>query len=225
MRLAFFAFMAGWGSALALTPVAARAGDITEVLERSQAQRLASLAAAPEGPRAQALRSSFDTLRAALPNGLSVELRVVQGPVLAETLHGRVIVVHEQLGAMPEATRRFVIAHELGHVMAGHWQQMGLVYRRWVPGEVTPERTEPVAAALGREASELSHRHEYDADAFALRLLSSLGHPPQDAWDAFLRLGMTMDTATHPGTRTRLAAMRLQLAEERMAPPSGGNAE
>lgn len=218
------AILAAWTLA-ALTAAPAHAADITEVLERSQAQRLASLPEAPPGARSEALHASFEALRQALPAGLTVELRVVQGPVLAETLHGRVIVVHEQLGAMPEATRRFVLAHELGHVMAGHWQQLALVYRRWVPGEVTRDRTDPVAGALGREASELSHRHEYDADAFALRLLSRLGHAPQDAWDAFLRLGMTQDTATHPGTRKRLAAMRLQLAEDRMAPPSGGNAE
>lgn len=205
--------------------VPAPAAGIAEVLAQSQERRLASLPAAPEGPMAEAVRASFETLRAALPAGLVVELRVVRGPVLAETLHGHIVAVHEQLGAMPEPTRRFVIAHELGHVIAGHWQQMGLVYRRWVPGEVTPERTDPVAGGLGREASALSHQHEFDADAFALRLLSRLGHPPHDAWAAFMQLGMTQDTATHPGTRKRLAAMRLVLAEDRMAPPSGGNAE
>lgn len=208
---------------LASAPVAA--GDIAEVLAQSQARRLAAFEAAPAGPLADAVRRSYDRLRAALPPALAVELRVVRGPVLAETLHGRVVVVHEQLGAMPEPTRRFVIAHELGHVMAGHWQQMGLVYRRWVPGDVTPERTDPVAGALGREASELSHRHEHDADAFALRLLTRLGHPPHDAWAAFMQLGLTQDTATHPGTRKRLAALRLLLAEASSEPPSGGNAE
>lgn len=201
------------------------AAGIAEVLAQSQDRRLASLPAAPDGPRADAVRQSFETLRAALPAGLQVELRVVQGAVLAETLHGHIVAVHEQLGLMPEATRRFVIAHELGHVMAGHWQQMGLLYQRWVPGPVTPERTDPVAGGLGREASALSHQHEFDADAFALRLLARLGHPPHDAWSAFMQLGMTQDTATHPGTRKRLAAMRLVLAEDRMPPPSGGNAE
>lgn len=212
--------LACWVAAL---PVPA--AGIADVLAQSQERRLASLAPAPDGPRADAVRHSFDALRAALPAGLQVELRVVQGAVLAETLHGRIVAVHERLGQLPEATRRFVIAHELGHVMAGHWQQMGLVYQRWVPGEVTPERTDPVAGGLGREASALSHQHEFDADAFALRLLTRLGHPPHDAWAAFMQLGMTQDTATHPGTRKRLAAMRLVLAEDRMAPPSGGNAE
>lgn len=205
--------------------VPAPAAGIADVLAQSQERRLASLPLADDSPRAAAVRASFETLRQALPPGLVVELRVVHGPVLAETLHGRIVAVHEQLGAMPEPTRRFVIAHELGHVMAGHWQQLGLVYRRWVPGDVTPERTDPVSAELGREASALSHRHEFDADAFALRLLARLGHPPHDAWAAFMQLGLTQDTATHPGTRKRLAALRLLLAEERGEPPSGGNAE
>ena len=32
-----------------------------------------------------------------------------------------------------------LLAHELGHVARHHWQQMGAVYRHWVPGEVTPK--------------------------------------------------------------------------------------
>jgi hypothetical protein len=40
-----------------------------------------------------------------------------------------------------------------------------------------------------------------------------------------MQLGLTQDTATHPGTRKRLAALRLLLAEASSEPPSGGNAE
>jgi Zn-dependent protease with chaperone function len=127
---------------------------------------------------------------------------------LAETLHGRIVVANESLADLPEGARLFVLAHELGHVASDHWQQMGAVYRHWVPGEVTPQTTDPVANALGREASMTSHRQEFEADAYALRVLRRLGRPPQDAFAAFMSTTLQPDTATHPGTRKRIASLR-----------------
>jgi Zn-dependent protease with chaperone function len=200
----------------------AQGQDIVEVLRSSQQKRLDAMMPAADGPRTEAVRASFDALRRVMPAGLEVELRVVGGPLVAETLHGRIVVANERLGDLNEGERRFVLAHELGHVITGHWMQMANVYRRWVPGAVTPEKTDPVAGPLGREASGLAHRQEFEADLFALHLIRSLGHPSDDARSAFIALGMTQDTATHPGTRKRVAA--LQAAD--MAPPAlGGNAE
>jgi len=161
-------------------------------------------------------------VRQAMPAGLNVELRVIGGATVAETLHGRIIVAHERLGDLSEGERQFVLAHELGHVIAGHWLQMVNVYRRWVPGAVTQDKTDPVAGPLGREASGLSHRQEFEADAYALRVIRSLGRPSSDAWSAFIALGMTQDTATHPATRKRVAALK---ADEMAPTGAGGNAE
>ena len=71
-----------------------------------------------------------------------------------------------------------------------------------------------MADALGREASQQSHRHEHEADAFALRVLRSLGHEPNVAVAVFLRQGVMHDTATHPGMRKRLAWLRSATANE-----------
>lgn len=202
MRWLLLALMGG------LLALPARAEDIVEVLRRSQQLRLNSLPAAVNGAQAQVLQRSFEQLRPLLPADLQVELRMVGGAVAAETLLGHVVVVHAALADLPEGERLFILAHELGHVVGGHWQQLGRLYQRWVPGEVTREKTDPVAQALGREASGLSHRHEYEADVFALQALRSLSRPSQDAYASFVRQGLLHDTATHPGTRKRIASLR-----------------
>jgi Zn-dependent protease with chaperone function len=190
------------------------AEDIGSVLQRSQALRLASFRVAdPASPGARVLQRSFETLRRALPAPLpGVELRVIDGPVIAETLLGRVVVAHRSLAELSEGERLFVLAHELGHVVHGDWDALGRVYRRWIPDDVRPELTDRVGPALGREASALVRRQEFDADTFALELLQRLGHGPETAVSAFMRLGITQDTATHPGTLRRIAALRERVA-------------
>jgi len=187
---------------------AAQANDIIDVLHQSAQRRLDGMALAPDGPRAEAVRSSFELLRRAFAADKMVELRVVTGSTVAETLDGRVIVANEALADVPEGVRLFVLAHELGHVQHGHWRQVGDLYKRFVPGEVAPQTTEPVAGPLGRAASAQAHRHEFEADAFALRALRTLGLTSDDAFAAVRHQGMQHDSATHPGTRKRLASLR-----------------
>jgi hypothetical protein len=190
---------------------AARSEDIVDVLRRSQQQRLDAMTPAPDSERAQRVRLSFEKVRQqlqAMHPIPALDFHVITGPVLAETLHGHIVVANVSLADLPEGERLFVLAHELGHVVQHHWLQMGLVYRRWIPGEVTPERTDPVAGPLGKEASGLAHRQEFEADAFALAALDRLGHSPDVAFSAFRLLGMQQDTATHPGTRKRMASLR-----------------
>jgi Zn-dependent protease with chaperone function len=200
---------------VALTCAPADAGEaagvpeIVAVLARSQQQQLdAMLLADPTSPRAQKLRGSFDALVRKMRAPPSVELRVVTGATVAETVHGHIVVVNEDLADLPDGERLFVLAHELGHVMLGHWAQMGLLYQKWVPGPVTPERTDAVAGQLGREGSALAHRQEFEADAHALRAVRALGYSEQDVTAAFMALGVRNDTATHPGSRKRVAALR-----------------
>lgn len=192
-----------------LAAAPARGEDIVDVLERSQRTRLAALPEADaQGARAQRVRDSFDRLVRAAGLREPVELRVIRGETVAEALLGRVIVANESLADLTEGERVFILAHELGHVALGHWAQLGEVYKRHIPGAVTPATTDPVAGALGREASGLSHRHELDADAFSVHALRAMGHSDDDAFSAFKRMGLTRDTPTHPGTRKRMASLR-----------------
>jgi predicted Zn-dependent protease len=185
------------------------APGIVAVLHNSQQLRLDTMAPADHhGPRAQSLRESFDRLVRHLRTLPPVELRVVRGEVFAETLQGKVIVANEALADLSEGERLFALSHELGHVMLGHWAQMGLLYQKWVPGAVRQEHTDAVAALLGSDASALAHRQEFEADAFGLRTLRALGSSEQDAMAVFMRLGARHDTATHPSARKRVAALR-----------------
>jgi len=204
---------------VALAAGVARGEDIVEVLERSQQVRLDSMPPAPiNSQRAQKVRDSFELLAQTLGLGRTVELRVVRGETLAETLHGRVVIANEAMGDWPEEDRLFVLAHELGHVALAHWSQMGLMYQKWVPGMVTSEQTDAVAALLGREASGLAYQQEYEADAFAFRTLESLGVSRQDVLSVFIHLGSRKDTATHPSTQKRLAALRATESKPPAAP-------
>lgn len=201
----------------------ARGEDIVDVLRRSQQLRLDAMTPAGDSARASAVRNSFNLLTRMLDQELKIELRIVSGGSYAETLHGNVVIANESLADLPEGERLFVLAHEIGHVAAGHWAQMNQLYKRWIPGAVTPELTNPVSGLLGRDASGLAHQHEYSADVFALRLLRDLGWAESNAYSAFLRQGMQHDTATHPGTRKRVASLRA--AQAQSSAPSGGNAE
>lgn len=186
----------------------ARGEDIVDVLRRSQQQRLDSFVPAAANARTETIRRSYERLREQLGPLPAIKLHVVRGPVTAETLHGHVIVVNESVAELPEGERLFLIAHEIGHVVNRHWMQLGLVYRHWVPGEVTPQTTDPVAGPLGREASMTAHRHELEADLFALRALEHIGVPTDAAFSSLRLMGLQQDTATHPGTRKRLSSLR-----------------
>lgn len=193
--------------------VMTHAETIGEVLERSQRKRLDELSLpATDAVRAARVRASFERLLVALDVRAKVELRVVAAPVIAETLLGRVIVANQALADVSEGERIFVLAHELAHALHGHWDQLGSTYRRHIPGEVRQEQTDAVAAALGREASMQAHEHELQADAFALRALERLNYGVDEAMAAFLRNGVQHDTATHPGTRKRVAQLRMLTA-------------
>jgi len=183
--------------------------DIVAVLERSQSVRLAAMSyAANESPHAVVVRGSFDQLAQRFGSDKDMEMRVVTGPVIAECLLGHTIVANESLAELPEPIRLFLLAHEIGHVVLGHWQQVEQLYMKHIPGEVVQQRTDAIAALLGREASELSHEQELDADEFAMRKMQSLGYSFEDVVGAFTQFGMQMDTATHPGTRKRIAHLR-----------------
>ncbi len=213
-----------WMSALIWPAHAANAGDrphnagripgsklapeITQVLQRSQQARLDSLPTAERGtPAAVIIHLSLQRLVRVLHLHQPLELRIVSGDTVAETVHGRVVVANEALAALPEGERLFILAHELGHVVRGHWSQMGGLYQQYIPGKVTREQTEAVSVALGRAASGMARRHEFDADAFALRVMRELGYVDADVLPALSRFGMHRDSLTHPGTRQRLAAL------------------
>ena len=213
------------GAILGFTAVLsqARADDILDVLERSQRVRLEQRVVAPDGARTQRIRATFDRLLSqsqVAPN--LVELRVMQGGVQAEAMLGRLLVVGDAVGDLPEGERLLLLAHELSHLTLGHWQALCALYRKHVPGDVRPDTTDPVAGALGQDAHELSHRHEYEADAQGFALARQLGATLDDALSLLMRQPMLNDSATHPATRRRIAQLRMLQARAEALEAQGG---
>lgn len=213
MRRRAISFFAAAAAALCLCTGLSHGQTIQQVLQRSHEQRLQSMTpVASDDPRALVIRDSFErvlSVAAGLPP--RIELQVVLGPVVAECLHGHVIVANANLAELSEGERLFVLAHEVGHAVQGHWDQVRWVYQRHIPGAVVKSHTDAVAAVMGRELSALSHQHEFDADAYGMHTLLELGYGYDAAKASFMRQGPTVDTATHPSTRRRLASLRLLL--------------
>jgi predicted Zn-dependent protease len=209
---------------LALCAASVRAEDIVEVLQRSQQTRLDAMhRAAPESDAAHALQSTFDQLVHFAGIDQPVELRVIEGDTVAETLLGQVVIANAALAQRPQAEQLFILAHELGHVVERHQDQMGQLFRKWVPGAVVQEHTDAVAPMLGREASGLAHRQEFAADAFALRTLCAMGYARTEVVDLFMRMGLFQATATHPASNKRMAALRFVPLDE--VPPTAALAQ
>ncbi len=198
--------------AMLALPAAARAGEgIAEVLQRSQLQRLALRPAAElDGEAAERVRASFERLRGMDAAVADVELVLVGGELYAEAIFAsRKLAVSTAAGLLPEGERSLMIAHEMGHLRLGHWGLLSALYRHHIPGEVKPETTEPVARALAADAQQLSYRQEYEADGYGYEMVRRLGFGLDNAFGLLTRQGLQFDSPTHPGTRRRLAALRV----------------
>jgi len=194
------------GCATLSTP--AHSESISAVLDRSQAVRLAALqSAAARSERADVVHRSFDALVKRLPHDSGLEICVVGGPAAAELL-GHVVVANESLADLPEPMRLFVLAHEIGHAVLKHRQQMAALYATRMPGEIDAVKVAATGDDLAIAAARLSRQHEFEADAFAYQTLRPLGYGFADVVGALTAFGMQPDTATHPGTGKRIAHLR-----------------
>jgi Zn-dependent protease with chaperone function len=198
--------------AITVATPAESAESIHDVLQRSQQMQLDALTKQQidaSDPRVAVIQTSFERVLHAVRTPSDVRLIVVKGPLLAVCLMGSVVAANVSIAELSEAERTFILAHEVGHIALDHWAQLGALYQEHIPGEVVQEKTDPVAAVLGRDASAMAHRHEFEADAFALRLLRFLGEPEDTPMVLFLEhLPLVRPTATHPGTHQRLAQIR-----------------
>jgi hypothetical protein len=194
---------------------AAAAESIEQVLDRSQQMRLAQRPAADAHSAAMhRVRHSLQRLTAVASSaGVElplIELVLVGGDLFAEALLDRPgIAVSQAVGELPEGERLLLLAHEIGHVRLAHARALKALYRTHIPGETRPEATNGIGAALGPQAHALSHQHEFEADAYGYALVRSLGLGIDNAFALLTRQGVQHDSATHPGTRRRLAQLRM----------------
>jgi hypothetical protein len=191
---------------------ATAAESIEQVLDRSQMMRMAQRPGADaRSPAALLVRHSLQRLVAlAGTDAPAVELVLLGGDLFAEALLDRLgIAVSEAVGDLPEGERLLLLAHDLGHVRLAHAHALKALYRTYIPGEVRPETTNSISAVLGQQAHTLSHRHELEADAYGYALVRTLGFGIDNAFALLTRQGMQHDSATHPGTRRRIAQLRM----------------
>ncbi len=199
-RILLYVYL-GLGSAFAY------AMSIEDVFKRSGEARLQNLPLSQDDARIAVLQRDFEMLierRAGEP----LELRVVRGPLVIESVAPHTVVMHESVADAAPSVRMFLLAHEVGHLRLEHHLALVRLYKEYIPGEVVPEVTDAVPPALGRRASLLSHEHEYAADKYAFRYIQELGYSLSDMMVVFQQFGMQFDTATHLGTRKRLAHLR-----------------
>lgn len=189
----------------------AQAQDIVQVLQRSQQWRLQQRPAPDLQSAASArVRTSFERLQQLDPRASELSLTIVGGELFAEAVFGeRTLVVSETAGDLPEGERLLMMAHEIGHLLLGHWGGLSALYRQHIPGEVRPETTDPVARKLSIDAQALSHRQEFEADGYGFALVRKMGFGLDNAFGLLMRQGLQFDTPTHPGTRRRLAQLRV----------------
>lgn len=116
---------------------------------------------------------------------------------------GATIILSASLARLPSPQRFFIIAHEFGHHRLGHEAQLGGVLANNLSQRSLP---------MPRGTAELAHRIEFEADAYAVRMMHAYGLDPEDAARLFDSLGAGEDNTTHPAFARRAQAIRQVIA-------------
>jgi Zn-dependent protease with chaperone function len=157
-------------------------------------------AIAADHPQRQQIEDDIAGFMQAVPAAAEVRFEVQDCAMDGQLYNGKTIVLSVRLARLSQPQRFFIIAHEYGHYQLDHHSVMsGLLSRRAV------HRHEEVAAAPGVE---LAHRTEFEADAYAVRLMNANGLDPEDAALLFDSLGAGKDNNTHPAFARRGQAIR-----------------
>ena len=216
--------------------------------ERRIGEQLDARLAPQAGPQAATARlaefggsaARSNVVRRFEPAQYRFRLRPSPAPLNAYALPGGFIHVTEPLlerVAGDDGALLFVLAHEIGHVELGHCAdgQRAQAWFRQLGLEGIG-----VAASLVRmlAALQFSETQELEADAFAIRLLASIGEDPSAGLRAMDALGLTEPQAqrrrrsselarealgdyfrTHPGSWERRERLRLEIAFAARARP------
>jgi Zn-dependent protease with chaperone function len=143
---------------------------------------------------------------AQVPGGLRIN--VMDCSVDGFVHRGESIVLSARLSRLSPAQRFFIIAHELGHLKLSHHAVMNSFVARAV-SSAADERAARAAVASGLTA--ISQQNEFDADAYAVRLMREAGLDPEEAARLFEGIGEGQDNSTHPSTGRRARAIRSML--------------
>lgn len=133
----------------------------------------------------------------------SVRFEVQDCPMDGQVADDRTIILSVGLARLSPSQRYFIMAHEFGHLSLGHQAPSGNVL-----ASMLDRRSTGAAGATAERA----HRLEFEADAFAVRMMRANGVDPQEAVRMFDTLGAGEDSSTHPAFARRAKALRELLA-------------
>lgn len=194
---------------IALTLLMAGAVQANPLVDKLVSSIEASPAGCKAVPGSHAQRRLMEAdvarFRQKVPAATDVAFQVLDCEADGFVYQGETIVLSTRLARLNPQQRFFIIAHELGHLTLGHHGAM----RSFVARIVDQQRDEARARAqLVSSLSAISHRHELDADAFAVRTMRAAGQDAEQAALIFDSIGDDRDNNTHPSARRRAAAIR-----------------
>lgn len=151
------------------------------------------------------IESDIARFKRLVPAAAEVPFQVLDCDADGFVYQGQTVVLSTRLSRMNPTQRFFIIAHEMGHLGLAHHGAM----RSFVAGIVDQQRDEAKARAkLVSSLTPISHKHELDADAFAVRTMLAVGLDPEQAALIFDSIGDSRDNHTHPSANRRAKSIR-----------------
>lgn len=178
---------------------------VDKLVHQIEASPAGCTAVTPQHVQRQVIEADIQRFRQLVPSAAKVPMQVLDCEADGFVYKGETIVLSTRLSRMNPAQRFFIIAHELGHLQLGHHGAI----RSFVAGIVDKARDESRARAQMQSGlAGISHRHEFDADAFAVRTMGAAGLNAEEAAWIFDSIGSDKDNATHPAATRRATAIR-----------------
>ena len=181
---------------------------VEQLVDRFEVNPAGCTDASPENAQRQVIEADIARFTNAVPIPPSLSFKVMDCPMDGFVYKGSTIVVSSRLARLAQPQRVFILAHELAHYQLRHRAAMTSFFATIVAGQ--PDHSAALAAINGRatELTQISHNAELDADAFAARLMQTLGYDPMEAARLFESIGEGRDNSTHPATGRRARAIR-----------------
>ena len=176
---------------------------------------------APSGPVTDLVRSVGKHLaRGAPPSPFRWRFNVVRDrSANAFSIGGGRVYVNEgtPFACENEAELAAILAHEMGHDLAGHFRGSGKSSNGWLGGLLGSSGPAAPDRVLGSVHQRMDPAKELEADRISIRVLETAGYDPHAALSVAERL--SRDAANeHLGGAERLRALRSLLADV----PDGG---
>jgi hypothetical protein len=153
-----------------------------------------------ESPERQLVEADIAAFFRTTPEAGQARFEVHDCQMDGQVHDGKTIILSARIARLPLPQRYFIIAHEFAHHRLDHQVQIGGPLAGIVSAHAGPGK--------GLDAAELAHRTEFEADAYAVRMMDAQGLDPEEAARLFDSMGAGTDSATHPAFRRRAQAIR-----------------